>query len=240
MLTQVKPKSKQIPSPNKVEPHRKRMSYEAYLTFASETQIMDWVDGEVLIYMPPTPEHQKISRFLVNILDPFIQYFKAGELLFAPLEVKLWPDGPSREPDVLFIGQDNLAQLTPKRFEGGPDLIIEIISPSSVTEDRVRKFTHYEQAGVREYWLIDPRPRQRQVDFYVLGSDGLFQVAPLDEVGRYHSHVLPNFWLDPTWLWQEPLPNPQAALAAIMVSIEGLPTETKQTYQTLRDILSKS
>ena len=73
----------------------------------------------------------------------FIEFFDLGILVLAPFEVKLWPDGPSREPDILFIGQENLSKLTSERFEGGPDLIIEIISPSSVTEDRVHKFTEY-------------------------------------------------------------------------------------------------
>lgn len=218
-------------------PQRLKMSYEEYLEFASDSQLVEWVDGEAIIYMPPLDKHQNLSRFLTTLLDLFIQFFNLGTLRYAPLEVRLWPDGPSREPDILFIAKDNLVHLTLERFEGSPDLVIEIISPGSVSEDRVRKFTQYEQAGVKEYWIIDPRPRQQQVDFYVLGQDNLYHAASLEEDGRYYSTVLPDFWLNIDWLWEESLPNPQLALAEIMISIEELPAEAKATYQSLYKIL---
>jgi Uma2 family endonuclease len=221
----------------KMAPQRLEMSYEEYLEFATDSEVVEWVDGEVISYMPPTDRHQDLSRFLSALLDSFVQFFKLGVLRYAPLEVKLWPDGPSREPDIFFIANDHLTQLTTERFEGAPDLIIEIISPGSVSEDRVRKFTQYEQAGVREYWLVDPRPRQQQVDFYVLGSDNLYHSAPIGDDGRYESTVITNFWLNVDWLWQQPLPNPQLALAEIMMSIGELPAEVKATYQALYKIL---
>ncbi len=222
----------------KTAPQRRKMSYEEYLEFAGDSQIVEWVDGEVISCMPPISKHQELSRFLSSLLDFFVQFFNLGIVLYAPLEVKLWPDGPSREPDILFVAHDNLAKLTAERFEGAPDLIIEIISPGSVSEDRVRKFTQYEQAGVQEYWIIDPRPHQQQVDFYILGLDNLYHSAPIGDDGRYQSTVITNFWLDVDWLWQKPLTNPQLALAEIMISIDELPAEVKNTYQSLVKILS--
>ncbi|MBI1878479.1 MAG: Uma2 family endonuclease, partial [Chloroflexi bacterium] len=139
---------------------------------------------------------------------------------------------------LICIAKENLSRLTAKNFEGGPDLLIEIISPGSVTEDRVHKFTEYEQAGVREYWIIDSRPHQQHADFYVLGEDKIYHAAPLDDLGVYRSAVLPYFWLNIDWLRQEPLPNPQLVLAEIMISIETLPTEAKETYQALRKLLA--
>lgn len=220
-------------------PQRQKMSYADYLQIAGDAQIMEWVNEEVISYMPPGYKHQEIAGFLFNLLSQFLQIFNLGVMVQAPFEVKLWPDGPAREPDLFFVSQQNLPKLTPERFAGGPDLIIEIISPGSVSEDRVRKFTQYEQAGVPEYWLIDPRPHQQQADFYVLGEDKLYHAAPLSEGGRYHSAALPHFWLDIAWLWQEPLPNPQLILAEIMISIEDLPKEVKSAYQALYEALSK-
>jgi hypothetical protein len=107
-----------------------------------------------------------------------------------------------------------------------------------VTEDRVHKFTEYEQADVREYWLIDPRPHQQQVDFYVLGEDQSYHPAPIDDDGIYHSTVIPNFWFNIEWLWQEELPNPQLALAEIMMSVDGLSDEAKDTYQAMYRLLA--
>ncbi len=221
-----------------IAPQRQMMSYDDYLDYAGETQIVEWVEGEVITYMPPVYKHQDLSRFLSTLLDLFVQFFDLGIVQYAPFEVKLWPNGPAREPDVFFVAKEHLSRLTPDRFEGGPDLIIEIISPSSVSEDRVRKFTQYEQARVREYWLIDPRPRQQQADFYLLGQDNAYHPAPIEADGRYRSTVLPEFWLNIDWLRQEPLPNPQLAFAEIMVSLESLPAEIKAIYQALFDHLS--
>jgi Uma2 family endonuclease len=223
-------------------PQRLKMSYEKYLEYtvdASDSRIIEWVDGEVIYYMPPLDIHQNISRFLTILLDAYIEFFDLGVLRYAPLEVKLWPDGPAREPDILFIAQHNRSGLTDKRFEGGPDLVVEIVSTSSVTEDRVYKFTEYERAGVREYWLIDPRPYQQQADFYLLDSEGVYRPAPVDEVGIYHSTVLPDFWLKLNWLWQEELPNPQLALAEIMISNEALSAEAKEAYQAMYRLLNR-
>lgn len=219
-------------------PQRLKMSYHEYLDASSETRVMEWVNGEGIIYLPSLYQHQEIIRFLSGLLGPFIQFFDLGTLILAPFEVKLWPDGPSREPDLIFITKAKLSNLTDKRFNGGPDLLVEIISPSSVTEDRMRKFTEYEQAGVQEYWVIDPRPHQQQADFYVLGEDKIYHAAPVDDQGVFRSTVLPHFWLQVDWLRQEQLPNPQLALAEIMVSIETLPAEIRETYQTLCKLLT--
>jgi Uma2 family endonuclease len=219
-------------------PHRWKMNYEEYLEFANDSRIVEWVDGEVIIYMPPRPEHQDLVFFIGQLLNSFVHFFKLGKLLIAPFEVKLWPTGPAREPDIIFIAHENLSKLTPSRFEGGPDLLVEVVSPSSASEDRVRKFTQYEQAGVREYWIIDPRSHQQQADFYVLGNDKLYQSAPLANDGRYYSTVISDFWLDVNWLRQDPLPDPQLAFAEIMMSLETLPTDVQTTYKTLYQILT--
>ncbi|NJN96852.1 MAG: Uma2 family endonuclease [Anaerolineales bacterium] len=219
-------------------PQRLKMSYEEYLESSDDARIVEWVNGEGIIYMPPLYPHQNIVSFLDGLLRLFIEFFYLGVLIPAPFEVKLWPGGPSREPDLVVVTKENLAGLTDRRFEGAPDLLIEIISPGSVTEDRVHKFTEYEQAGVQEYWVIDPRPHQQQADFYVLGEDKIYHAAPVDDQGVFRSTVLPHFWLQVDWLRQEQLPNPQLALAEIMVSIETLPAEIRETYQTLRKLLT--
>ncbi len=211
---------------------RRPMSYESYLAFASDSQITEWAEGEVIVHMPPLDKHQDVSQFLGTLLNLFIRFFKRGIMRYAPFEVKLWPGGPAREPDILFIANESLDKLTPARFEGGPDLVIEIISPGSVTEDRVRKFTEYEQAGVREYWLIDPRPHQQQADFYVLGADQTFQEAPLTADGLYQATVIPGFWLRLAWL--QNLPDPNLAFTEIMLAHQELPAELNAAYQTIQ------
>ncbi len=210
-------------------PQRLKMSYEEYLEFAPDSQKIEWVNGEAIIYMPATPPHQRLIVFLVNLLQQFTQIFNLGIVQVAPIEVKLWPDGPSREPDILFIAHDGKAQETSKRIEGAPDLVVEIISPGSVTIDRRDKYQEYEQAGVKEYWLIDPRPRQPKITIYVLDAEGLFIPTLPDDKDHYHSSVLPHFWFKIDWLQQFPLT--ELALAEIMLTIADLPPADKAFYQ---------
>lgn len=219
-------------------PSRQRASYEEYLRQASDSRIVEWVNGEMITYMPPLLKHQEVSGSLYLLLRNFVELLRLGFVGIAPFEVKLWPGGPSREPDVFFVRQDRLTQLTDKRFEGAPDLVVEIVSKGSVREDKVRKFGHYEQAGVGEYWLFDPRPRYQTADFFLRNGSGIFETVEIDDEGRFYSAVLPNFWLNVDWLWQEPLPYYQKALAEVFASSDTFPIELQRLFQGWADYLA--
>ena len=203
---------------------RRRASYEEYLALAGETRIAEWVDGEYIEYMPPSSEHQDLAGFLFRLISTFTDELDIGKAGVAPWEVKLWPGGPAREPDVFFVHKDRLSGFDKMRFNGAPDMVLEIVSPGSVREDRVRKFTEYERAGVGEYWLIDPRPNQRTVECFVRDAAGIFQPVEADADGRLHSSVLTyegaRFWLHVSWLWQEPQPKTSRLLRQIFESDE--------------------
>ncbi len=216
---------------------RQKMAYEDYIAYADEMRIVEWDDGEVITYLPPSYGHQMLVSFLGELLRLFIHHFDVGLRIYAPFEVKLWPGGPSREPDIIFISRENQDGLQAQRFEGAPDLLVEVVSPSSVTEDRVRKFTQYEQAGVREYWIIDPRDYQQQCDFYVLGEDDLYHPGLVETDGTYHAVTLPGFWLNTAWLWQDSLPDPQLAFTEVILSLDGVSEDIKSAYRALRDVL---
>jgi Uma2 family endonuclease len=156
--------------------------------------------------------------------------FELGEVIYAPFEVKLSPEGPSREPDILFVGRENLGRLRIERLEGPPDLVVEVVSQSSVREDKVRKFAEYEAAGVREYWLCDPRERQKTAEFFQLSENGIYVPAELDANGIYRSQVLPGLFLDEAWLWQDPLPNTQALLTGILREMPDLAPEIRRSF----------
>ncbi|MFN8493650.1 MAG: Uma2 family endonuclease [Caldilineaceae bacterium] len=195
---------------------RIRMSYEAFLTQIDEHAHAEWVNGETIIFMPPTSEHQDLSGFLIALLRAFVDFFRLGTILPAPFEMKPTPESNAREPDIVFVAQENRWRLTEKKLEGPADLLIEIISTESVTRDRDDKFYEYQAAGVREYWVIDPRPRRQRADFWVLDAKGHYRPVPLTEDDIYHSTVLPNFWLDVNWLWQKELPDVILTFARIV------------------------
>jgi Uma2 family endonuclease len=182
------------------------MSYESYLELPDDVRA-EWKDGEAIIFMPPKKPHQRVVQFLFSLLDLYVQALHLGEVGIAPFEVRLGPGGPSREPDLFFTATASLARWTNDRFEGGPDLVVEVISNDSVGRDRGDKFYEYQEASVREYWIIDSRPGKERADFYILDDDGRFQAALPDDQGRFHSRIIPSFFVQLEWLWQEPAPS---------------------------------
>lgn len=204
--------------------NRRRASYEEYLATAAETRIVEWVDGEIVTYLPPSIEHQDLTGFLFQLVSAFVAGLELGKVVMAPSEVKLRPDGPSREPDLFVVLQERMSNFDKVRFNGPPDLVVEVVSPISVREDRVRKFTEYEQAEVREYWLVDPRTYHRTLECYIRDAAGVFQPVEADDQGWLYSTVLADvglrFRLHVDWLWQDPLPKVRTALAEIVAGDE--------------------
>ena len=193
---------------------RLQMSYEEYKHWEHEGGLTEWIDGEVHIHMPPTIIHQRMVVFLLFLLQGFVRLHRLGELFAAPITMRALPGGNAREPDLFFLATEHFGQLDEAELNGPADLAIEIISTDSVTRDRDDKFYEYQAGGVREYWIIDPRPKRKRADFYVLDQNGVYQPVPIAD-GVYHSTVLPHFWLEVDWLWAEE-PNPLAALAEVV------------------------
>ncbi len=213
-------------------------TYEEYLALPNDGRLVEWVDGEIIAHMPPSIAHQDVIGFIESLLRFYVNQLNLGRVLDAPVEIKLWPGGPSREPDIVFVSQERLVHLGPQRFDGAPDVVIEAVSPGSVTLDRVTKFREYEQAGVREYWIIDPRPHQQQADFYSRDETGQFVPAPLTDDGVYVSTVVPGFRLPVATLWQTPPLNPLRVLAGMLVDAPGLSDELRAVYREMLRLLS--
>jgi Uma2 family endonuclease len=202
-------------NPNHTESIHIPMSYEEYLEFDHTRSLVEWVNGEAIIHMSPIDVHQHLAGFLFSLLSAYAHVFNLGTVMIAPFEMCHMPGYASREPDILFIRHDHQQRLTRHRIEGAADLIVEVISPDSVTRDTRDKFQEYRQTGVQEYWILDPRPRQQTLVFYHLTPQGDYAPLPPDNAGCYHSRVLAGFWLDPVWLWQTPLPFVHTVLGTI-------------------------
>ncbi len=199
------PETVMIDAPPRQE-RRYHMSYAEYEQWTDEDTHSEWVDGEVTVFMSPLIIHQRINLFIAHLLVRYTDMFNLGEVLIAPCEVRMIPDRSYREPDMFFVAHDRLHLLSKRRLEAAPDLIVEMVSQESVRRDYHEKFAEYEQYGVREYWIIDPREGQEQATFYQRTAAGVFCEVSLDAEGRYHSAVLDGLWLCPDWLWQEHLP----------------------------------
>lgn len=201
---------------------RLRMSYDDWRAQVAETKQSEWVDGEVIIFMPPAIRHQRIIGFLVKLLGLFVDHLQLGEVLTAPVEMRATPWGNAREPDILFVSNEHADRFDEMKLAGAADLVVEVISPESVRRDLHEKYQEYEEAGVTEYWVIDARPGNAEARFWVLDEGGQYREIEVDGQGVYRSAVLPNFWIRVDWLWPESQPSPLLAFAEIV----GLPEET--------------
>src|SRR5262249_35159892 len=111
-------------------------------------------------------------------------------------------NGP--EPDILFVRKSRLHLVRRGHVAGPADLAMEIVSPDSVQRDYLTKRQQYEQAGIKEYWIIDEMTKK--VLLLRLGPDGKYREIRAKD-GVLHSREIRGFWLRPEWLWQQPRPK---------------------------------
>ncbi|GIV21724.1 MAG: restriction endonuclease [Armatimonadota bacterium] len=179
-----------------------KITYEQFLEQIDEDTLAEWVDGEVVYLSPARLEHQDIAGFLHALIRAFVQRYELGRVVSAPFQMRLLRSERGREPDLIFVANQNLHRLHDTYLEGGADLVVEITSPESLLRDRGEKYAEYELEGIPEYWVIDPD--ERRVDFFVLGADGRYVRRYEDAEGIYHSEVLKGLRLPVRWLWERP------------------------------------
>ena len=177
----------------------RRVSFEEFLAWP-EDEGVEWLDGEIIFMAPASLEHQIVDGFLFKILSEFVEQKSLGIVLSNPFAMRLPSRPAGREPDVLFVAEENRFRLTPTYLDGPADLVVEIISTESRVRDTETKRAEYEAGGVREYWLLDPQ--NRRAEFLFL-EDGKYRALPLQD-GVFHSRVLAGLWLREAWLWQTP------------------------------------
>lgn len=140
-------------------------TYEAYAALTDDGECYEIVQG--VLVMAPSPEdiHQDVILEIAAYLREQIKLTHLGRLFVAPFDVVLSPQNVF-QPDVLVVLNAHLERIQRKCVIGAPDLVIEVVSPSSKLYDRVNKHTAYEQAGIPEYWLV--YPRQQSIELFVL------------------------------------------------------------------------
>jgi len=182
----------------------KGITFEKFLK-KYEGQHCEWVNGRVIQLSPIHDLHEDICVWLKGILAAYVRNKRLGRVVGDPYLFKLSHHLPARCPDIAFNRTATLSRMSGNFFDGCPDLAIEIISPDSRRRDRVTKLREYEQAGVLEYWIIDPH--NKKIEFYVRNDQGKFERVLVGGNEIYQCTVIEEFWIKPEWLWQNPLPN---------------------------------
>ena len=164
----------------------KHYTYADYATWDEKIRC-ELIDGVVCMMTAPSMTHQSISMNLSTQLNIFLKD-KPCKVFAAPFDVRLSADNGDDtvvQPDILVVCDRE--KLSEKGCQGAPDLVVEILSPSSGAHDKVIKFNRYLQAGVREYWIV--YPDSRVVDVYVL-ENKRYVASSFAKEDTISSHVL--------------------------------------------------
>ena len=134
-----------------------RLTYQDYLNTPGDERY-ELLDGELILVASPNEDHQTANIALSARMYSFVNENDLGRVFHAPYDV-LFSDSDVVQPDLLFISKEREHIRTPANIQGAPDLIVEILSPSSARRDWGYKRDLYARHEVKEYWIIDPTNR---------------------------------------------------------------------------------
>ncbi len=173
-----------------------KLTFEAYLLFPADGQRPELIDGEHIVSPSPMMRHQRISQRLSLAIGNYLENHAIGEVFVAPFTTIL-----SRfdivEPDILYVSNGRRAVLEQEDWaRGAPDLVIEILPPSSRKLDEVIKRRLYERSGVDEYWIVDPeldlvKVYRREGERFVRAAE-----CTKEENGVLSTPLLPGLGID--------------------------------------------
>jgi Uma2 family endonuclease len=145
------------------------------------------IDGEHYVSAAPRPKHQRVSGRLYARLFMYLEEHPIGRVYYAPLDV-VFSEIDCVEPDLLYLSREREErQMTEDYLEGAPDLVIEVLSPSTRHVDVGAKLRLYQRFEVQEYWIIDPE--KETIKIYRL-EDGLLHLR--EELSRKAGTSVPS------------------------------------------------
>lgn len=160
-------------------PEARRYTYPDLATFPDDHLRREIIDGELVVNPAPGTRHQSAVMAMSVALFNYAKT-SGGKAFCAPYDVVLAPDNVV-EPDVLFVRADHLNRIGSMYFQGPPDLVVEVSSPSTRRLELVRKRELYQRFGVPEYWYVDLE--LDRVEIYVL-EDGRYPAPVIRYAGQ--------------------------------------------------------
>ena len=169
------------------------LTYDDLRALPDDGQRYEIIDGELIGTPAPTMDHQRVVGRLYRLLDDYAPRVEGGEVAFAPFAVRLG-HFDAVEPDLVFLTAARpRVPIDESSIDYAPDLVVEVISPSSRRIDRVRKMALYARSGVSECCIADSMERILVVN--LLQSEEYVQVAP-GSAGMIASPTLPGLRVD--------------------------------------------
>ena len=144
------------------EPTRRKLTYDDYVLIPEDGQRHEILGGEHYVTPAPTTWHQRTLSALHLLVGVFVRQHRLGLVLLAPVDV-LFSQEDVAQPDLVFVSNERAGIVTKPNIQGAPDLVVEVLSPSTRRRDEGIKSSLYEHFGVREYWRVDPESRKVSV-----------------------------------------------------------------------------
>ena len=170
-----------------------KLTYEDYCAAPADNRY-ELLDGELIMVAAPNIKHESVRSLLGHHLSNFIIDHGLGKLFYAPCDVML-SESDVVQPDLLFVSRKREHLLRDgQKVQGAPDLVIEILSPSTADRDRGKKLALYGRHGVTEYWLVDPVVETVQI--HRLQDDVLIPTRTFGRNETLRSELFPGLEID--------------------------------------------
>src|SRR5881396_2692872 len=170
----------------------RRWTYEEYYQL-NDDQRYEIIDGHLLMAPAADTWHQDWSRELSLLLVTHVKRHKLGKVFIAPVDVVLDAEN-TVQPDIVFVAAANAGIIQRRAIFGVPDLLVELVSPSSVRRDRYDKKALYARFGVKEYWIGDPA--NKALEFLTLRQGNYELHCCAEERGKLTSLLLTGLEFD--------------------------------------------
>jgi len=181
-----------------VSGERAILTYRDYEALPADGRRYELHDGELSVTPAPTPRHQRVSRALNSILQPYVATHGLGEVLYAPIDVIL-ADTVIVQPDLVYLDPTRGHLVSDRGIEGPPTLVVEILSPSTTPIDRGTKADLYRRHGVPYYWIVDAEGRT--VEVYGLAEGRYTLLARVSGAAAASLPPFPDLSFVPASLW---------------------------------------
>jgi Uma2 family endonuclease len=176
----------------------RKLTYRDLRATPDDGRRYEILDGELYVSASPVPRHQIVSRNLGVMLFDYVRQRALGEVFFAPVDVIL-DRHTIAVPDIVFVAAARRSVISDRAVEGPPDLLVEILSPSTARRDRTLKARLYAEFGVPHYWIADPR---RNILHMYEASDRRFGAArTFIGAARASTPLFPSWRLDLAKVW---------------------------------------
>ena len=187
-----------VPTAPKQPAYFRPWTYERYCAIPDDGYRYEVIWGELYVVPSPNEPHQYLLTELVSIFHPFAKQYDLGKVYIAPFDVLLFV-GAVVQPDMLFVRKERLNIVTGANVRGAPDLVVELLSPSTAARDRGKKADAYAAAGVPHYWIFSPTAHTLEV--YELGENGYALIERLTESDTFTPALFPGLSIQLADLW---------------------------------------